>query len=111
MDLLTGLCLITICLVFLLKRVMTTNDLGVMFGSKLLFSTHCNYVANKGYKLSNMLLKCFHTRDHDVQMRLFNAFVRPSLEYNSPVWSPHLIKDINVMERVQKFFYQKLMWT
>ena len=33
----------------LLKRVMITNDLGVMFDSKLLFSTHCNYVANKGY--------------------------------------------------------------
>ena len=87
---------------------MATNDLGVMFDSKLLFSTHCNYVANKGYKRSNMLLKCFHTRDHNMQMRLFNAFVRPILEYNSPVWSPHLIKDINVMERVQKFFIKNL---
>ena len=55
-----------------------------------------------------MLLKCFHTRDHDMQMSLFNAFVRPILEYNPPVWSPHLIKDINVMERVQKFFTKNL---
>ena len=41
-------------------------------------------------------------------MRLFNAFVWPVLKYNSPVWSPHLIKDINVMERVQKFFTKNL---
>ena len=61
----------------LLKRVVTINDLGVMFDTKLSFSTHCSYVANKGYVRSNILLKCFHTRDHDMQMRLFNAFVRP----------------------------------
>ena len=83
----------------LLKRVVTTNDLGVMFDSKFSSSMHCNYVANKDYMRSNMLLKCFHTRDHDMQMRLFNAFVRPILGYNSPVWSPYLTKDINVLKR------------
>ena len=34
MDLWTGLCLITLCLA-LLERVMTTNDLGVMFDTEL----------------------------------------------------------------------------
>jgi hypothetical protein len=92
----------------LLKQVVTTNDLGVMFDSKLSFSMHCNNVANKGYMRANMLLKCFHTRDHDMQIKLFNVFVRPILEYNSPIWSPHLTKDINVIEKVQKFFTKNL---
>ena len=39
----------------LLKRVMTTDDLGKKIDSKLLFSTHCNYLANKGYKRSNVI--------------------------------------------------------
>ena len=60
------------------------------------------------YMRSNMLLKCFHTRDHDLQMRLFNAFIRTILEYNSPVRSSHLTKDINVIEQAQTFFTKNL---
>ncbi len=92
----------------LLKKVSSTNDLGVHFDSKLTFSAHCNSVANKGFMRANMLLKCFHTRDRDLQIKLFNTFVRPILEYNSPVWSPHMLKDITAIERVQKFFTKNL---
>ena len=92
----------------LLKQVVITSDLGVKFDAKLSFSTHCNYVANKGYVRSKILLKCFHTRDHDMQMRLFNAFVWTILEYNFPVWSPHLTKNINFIEQVQKFLTKNL---
>ena len=53
-----------------LKRVLTTNDLGVMIDTKLSLSMLGN-VANKGYMCFNMLLKCVHTRDHDMQMRFF----------------------------------------
>ena len=75
-----------------------------MFDSKFSFFMHCNYIANKGYMYSNVLLKCFHTRDHDMQIRLFNVHARPILEYNYPVWSAHLTKDINVIKQVHKFF-------
>ena len=34
---------------------------------------------------------------------LYLSFVRPHLEYASQVWSPHLLKDISLLERVQKF--------
>ena len=34
--------------------------------------------------------------------------VRPILEYNSPVWCPHMIKDVTVIERVQKYFTKNL---
>ena len=30
------------------------------------------------------------------------------LMYNSPIWSPHYVKDIIVIERVQKFFTKNL---
>jgi hypothetical protein len=79
-----------------------------MFDTKLSFSEHCNSVANKGFMRANMLLKCFYTRDRDLLIKLFNTFVRPILEYNSPVWSPHMAKDITVIERVQKHFTKNL---
>jgi hypothetical protein len=91
-----------------LANVMSTSDLGVIFDSKLQFSEHCHRVAHKGFERANLLLKCFHSRDHCLQMKLFNTFVRPVLEYNSPVWSPHFVKDVNLIERVQKFFTKNL---
>ena len=52
-----------------------------------------------------MLLKCFHTKDRSLQWKLFSVFV---LLYNSPIWSPHFVKDIAVIERVQKYFSKNL---
>ncbi len=92
----------------LLKTVLSTKDLGVIFDSKLNFSEHCNTVVSKGFSRVHMLLKCFHSRDRVLQIKLFNTFVRPILEYNSPVWSPHFVKDIVALERVQKYFTKNL---
>ena len=35
-----------------------------------------------------MLSRVFSSRDRNAQMRLFGAFLRPLVEYASPVWSP-----------------------
>ena len=36
------------------------------------------------------------------------TYVRPLVEGNSPVWSPHMIKDIRKVESVQRRFTKKL---
>ena len=41
-------------------------------------------------------------------MKAFKTYVRPLLEYNSSVWSPHLLRDINSIERVQRRFTKRL---
>ena len=79
------------------------KDLRILCDSKLLFSDHCNSIVNKAYIRANILLWCFHSRDYILQMKLFNSFVRPILEYNSPVWCSHFIKHVCAIERVQKF--------
>ena len=43
-------------------------------------------------------------------MGLFNTCVRLVLDYNSPLWSPHLIKDMKAVERVQKYFTKNLLY-
>ena len=57
---------------------------------------------------TNVLLKCFHSHDSQLQVKLFNACVRPILEYNSPIRSPHLSKDVASIKRVQQYFTKNL---
>jgi hypothetical protein len=91
-----------------LTQVPAINDLGVLFDTKLNFSDHCHKTAAKGFARANMLLKCFYSNDRSLQCKLFTTFVRPILEYNSPIWSPHHAKDIFAIERVQKYFTKNL---
>ena len=55
-----------------------------------------------------MLLKCFYSKDRSLQCKLFATYVRPILEFNFSIWSPHLAKDIIAIERVQKYFTKNL---
>ena len=40
--------------------------------------------------------------------RAFTVYVRPLLKYASCVWSPHLIKHVEHLERVQRRFTKRL---
>ena len=41
-------------------------------------------------------------------MRAFVTYVRPILEYNSIIWSPSLVRDIEQLEKVQRRFTKRL---
>jgi len=38
----------------------------------------------------------------------FKVYVRPLVEYASPIWSPRLTGDIDMLERVQRRFTKRL---
>jgi len=52
--------------------------------------------------------RCFSSGDTKTLVWAFKVFVRPLLEYASPVWSPHLAKDIDLVESVQRHFTKYL---
>ncbi len=54
------------------------------------------------------LFRCFDTRNPDFLLRMFKAYVQPILEYASPVWRPYLLKDIDLIESVQRTFTRRL---
>ena len=58
-----------------LQKVTSTKHLGVTFDSKLKFSEQCNAVVNQSFIRVNLLLKCFHSRDRNLIIGLFNAFI------------------------------------
>ena len=41
------------------------------------------------YALVNLLFCSFHSRDRGLQIKLFNCYVHPILEFNSPILSSH----------------------
>ena len=64
------------------------KDLGVMFDVKLKFNVHINKIVVKALARSNLIIKCFLSRDQKTLFLAFATYVRPILEYASCVWSP-----------------------
>ena len=48
------------------------------------------------------------SRDTELLKRAFVTYVRPIVEYNTCVWSPYLLKDIQKVENVQRYFTRRL---
>jgi len=84
------------------------RDLGVIIDSRLCFSEHIDSVVCKGHQRANQILRCFLSKDPDILMKAFITYVRPILEYCSPVWSPCYVGLINKLETVQRRFTKRL---
>jgi hypothetical protein len=83
-------------------------DLGVSIDPLLKFDEHINKIIGKAYSRVGVLFKGFASRNIAVLKLAYVTYIRPLLEYASNVWSPHLIKHINAIERVQKRFTKRI---
>ena len=87
-----------------LEQVESFKYLGVFLSSDMSWSTHIDSVCSKARKLVGLLYRRFSAEvDSHSLLEMYKLLVRPHLEYAAPVWSPHLIKDTNNLENVQKF--------
>ena len=86
------------------KKIESCNeekDLGVIISKDLQFSKQCTEVEKKAQKLLGYIKRQFNTRKKDTILTLYNALVRPHLEYAVQFWSPTQRKDIEKLESVQ----------
>jgi len=84
------------------------KDLGIVIANDLSPQQHINEITAKAHRRANCILRCFISRENDLLVRAFVTYVRPILEYNSIVWSPSLIRDIEQVEKVQRRFTKRL---
>ena len=56
-----------------------------------------------------MILRTFRSRDPFLLFKAFSTYVRPLLDYCSPVWAPVYKSDIELIERVQRSFTKRLI--
>jgi len=84
------------------------TDLGVDVDIGLKFDTHISNIIRKAHQRIAVIFRGFVSRNPQLLVKAYITFVRPILEYCSSVWSPVLIKHVNALERVQKYFTRKL---
>ena len=93
----------------LLKVVDSYRDLGVKIDSDLSFRTHINEITSTAYRIINLLFCVFTVANTTAYIRAYTSYVRPILEFNSPVWSPHYVGLIDKIEGVQRNFTKRVM--
>ena len=77
-------------------------DLGIFMSSNCSFEFHINNLYKKCSNLSGWILRTFTTRDSITMLTLFKSLVFPRLDYDSQLWSPHLVKHIDQFEKIQR---------
>ena len=87
-----------------LECVKQFKYLGILLTDNLSWSPHIESICMKSNKIIGLLYRKFYnTATNSTLLELYKTMVRPHLEYATQVWSPHLIKDISRIEKVQKF--------
>ena len=84
------------------------RDLGILIDSNLRFSAHYSNIIARAHQRACLIIRCFKSRDPTLLFRAFKVYVRPTLEYCSPVWSPVYKTDIVKIENIQRRFTKKL---
>ena len=78
------------------------RDIGVTISSSLKPSAHCSKAARTAQAVLGQIARAFHYRDRHVFVRLYVQYVRPHLEFCTPVWAPWTEGDKSALEKVQK---------
>ena len=82
--------------------------LGVVIDSNLSLKEHIYVCVKKGYGISNLISTILRNLQCNILVNLYKCYVRPTLEYNSVIFSPHNLVLIDALENVQRHFTKHL---
>ena len=86
-----------------INSLTTHKDLGILINNNLKWSLHQDNVLTKGYKTLDLIRRTFsNSISSTVKCKLYITLVRSLLMYCSPIWHPHLMKDIIKLEQLQR---------
>ena len=84
-----------------MEHVFEEKDLGVIVDSDMDFEEHISKKVALSNAIVGLIRRTFSYLDPQMFVKLFTALVRPHLEYGQAVWSPHMKKQIDAIEKVQ----------
>ena len=91
-----------------LRRPEFCKDLGIYVTCDLKPSYHCATIARRTHFRRRQFQLAFVCKDRNFQVFLFSTYIRPMVEYNSSIWSPYLLRDIDKIEDIQRKFTKYL---
>jgi len=81
---------------------------GILISNNLRPRAHINSIVAKAHKRAFMIQRVFVSRNIDLFVRAYLVYVRPLVEYNSVVWAPDTIQDIETAEKLWRRFTKNL---
>jgi hypothetical protein len=92
----------------IISKVDNVRDLGVCVDNKLNFKIQIKDITTRAKQRSALIFRGFLSRNTCHLILAYKSFIRPLLEYASPVWSPSLICLNDEIESVQRSFTKRL---
>ena len=92
-----------------LQKTSLEKDLGVIITDDGKTSSQCQCVYNRAIRILGMINMTIRYRERWIMVRLYESLVRLHLEYCVSAWSPHYVKDKQLLERVQHIFMRMIM--
>ena len=86
----------------ILKQVNCAKYLGIYIDSKLAFNTHVDAIVKKAISTRAFLARNIPRCCRNVKQMAYTTYIRPTVEYASPVWDPHTKRNTNKIEMVQR---------
>ena len=85
-----------------IQEVTQETDLGIEIKNNLKVDAQCIKASKKGNQILGLIARTFECKDKRIILKLYKSLVRPQLDYCIQAWRPHLHKDIDILEKVQK---------
>jgi hypothetical protein len=85
-----------------LQRVSHQDYLGVTISHNLQWESHINRITKSASSNLGLLRRTLHSCSKETKSVAYKTMIRPKLEYASAAWAPHLTKDINRIESIQR---------
>ena len=85
-----------------LSKTECEKYIGVYINFQLKFDKHISNMINKANRVLAITRKTFEYQDKSTISLIFKGLVRPHLEYAAPIWNPHLEKQKEAIENVQR---------
>ena len=85
----------------ILEQVHCAKYLGIYVDSKLAFNTHVDAIVKKANSTRAFFARNIPQCCRKVKQMAYTTYIRPTVEYASPVWDPHTKRNTNKIEMVQ----------
>jgi ribonuclease P/MRP protein subunit RPP40 len=85
-----------------LQRICEEMDLGIIVQDNLKCAGQCAKVVKTANRVMGMIKRTFGNFSRNIIVKLYKSLIRPRLQYAIQAWRPHLKKDIDLIESVQR---------